>query len=283
MTTCEELQLNHQKLENKGVRTPDEALISRSPATLLGEFQNNTSGILANVCLVLSHVELSVPSSTHDDDLRQPPDVPNGSVRIEEGGNNISMCVTGKNTSSFSVKRERECDMVPTFNNKKTKLNNGVAPPLARLDQLPNIIDTDDLRRGLDSRTTVMLRNIPTHMKLNNIQALLWQSSYRKIDFLHVPKNYRTNRNVGYCFVNFINVEFLLMFLQENRGKTWLNSAPNVIEAVYSNCQGKDALIHKYFHNDRMRVINTALPPSWRPCVYHSSGPHIGLPELSAE
>ncbi|KAF9041145.1 hypothetical protein BDP27DRAFT_1234103, partial [Rhodocollybia butyracea] len=74
----------------------------------------------------------------------------------------------------------------------------------------------------LDTRTTVMLRNIPFHLKVENIQSLIWEVCRERVDFIYLPlHNRQLGRNCGYAFVNFITTDDLATFYTNRNGHSW--------------------------------------------------------------
>jgi len=138
-----------------------------------------------------------------------------------------------------------------------------------------NKIDLERIERGLDTRTTVMIKNIPNKMTDRHLINFINAVCPRKIDFLYLRMDFMTGWNVGYAFVNFIQVKDLLHFARMKLGKKWnLFTSEKLLGMNYANYQGKDALISKFRSSSIM-----AQRESWRPKIFHSSGPRKGLPQ----
>ncbi len=102
------------------------------------------------------------------------------------------------------------------INKNSNMLNNKV-----NLKGEKQVLNLDDIVTGKDTRTTVMIRNIPikyTDEKL--IEAL--NEFNGKYDCLYMPFDYEKNGNKGYAFINFVNPLHILYFYEKFNGKKWI-------------------------------------------------------------
>lgn len=79
------------------------------------------------------------------------------------------------------------------------------------------------MSKGLEKRTTVMVRNIPNKYT----QSMLLQeidASYRgAYDFFYLPIDFKNRCNVGYAFINFMDYRRIVPFFREFNGQRWKN------------------------------------------------------------
>ena len=100
------------------------------------------------------------------------------------------------------------------------------------------ILNLDDIVTGKDTRTTVMIRNIP--IKYTDeilIEAL--NEFNGKYDCLYMPYDYEKNGNKGYAFINFINPLHILYFYEKFNGKKWVHfESSKICELNCAHFQG---------------------------------------------
>ncbi|KAK7685340.1 hypothetical protein QCA50_011704 [Cerrena zonata] len=138
-----------------------------------------------------------------------------------------------------------------------------------------NQLNLDTIENGGDTRTTVMIKNIPNKMSDRDLLDFIERVCPRKIDFLYLRMDFQNGCNVGYAFVNFIAVQDLLSFASTQLGVKWnMYSSEKTLQLSYANYQGKEALVEKFKNSCIMDERE-----SWRPKIFYSSGPDQGLPE----
>ncbi|KAF8070530.1 hypothetical protein FPV67DRAFT_1025632 [Lyophyllum atratum] len=139
-----------------------------------------------------------------------------------------------------------------------------------------NQLNISRIEDGQDTRTTVMIKNIPNKMSDKDLIAYIGKVSSRKIDFLYLRMDFQNGCNVGYAFVNFITVQDLLFFAKRKLGEKWnMFSSEKVLQMSYANYQGKEALVEKFKNSCIMDERE-----AWRPKIFYSDpGPEQGLPE----
>lgn len=138
-----------------------------------------------------------------------------------------------------------------------------------------NFLNIARIEEGLDTRTTVMIKNIPNKMSSRDLTHYINEVCPRKIDFLYLRMDFKNGCNVGYAFVNFIRVQDMLKFAKKRLGVKWnMFSSEKVLQMSYANYQGKEALVEKFKNSCIMDERE-----EWRPRIFYSNGPEQGLPE----
>jgi RNA recognition motif 2 len=66
-----------------------------------------------------------------------------------------------------------------------------------------------------DKRTTVMIKNIPNKFKQQTVLDLINMTHKYKYDYFYLPMDLKTQCNVGYAFINFIDPVYILDFFIE--------------------------------------------------------------------
>ncbi|KAI7873006.1 RNA recognition motif 2-domain-containing protein [Spinellus fusiger] len=148
-----------------------------------------------------------------------------------------------------------------------------------------NDFDINPIVSGKDVRTTFMIRNIPNKYTQQMLIECIDATHKNTYDFLYLRIDFKNKCNVGYAFINFIDVKSVISFANEHVGKRWnrFNSEKRCTLS-YANIQGKEALVNK-FRNSNIMEENEA----YRPKIFVSSGCHQGqeekfpLPTVSLE
>ena len=105
-------------------------------------------------------------------------------------------------------------------------------------------VDVDAILSGSDSRSTVMIQNIPN----NYTQAMLIEEIDahfdKTYDFFYLPMDYKNKCNIGYAFVNFMDCSHVASFYAKFHCREWQRFKSHKICAVkYGRIQGKLNLI----------------------------------------
>ncbi|RXK40590.1 hypothetical protein M231_02045 [Tremella mesenterica] len=135
-----------------------------------------------------------------------------------------------------------------------------------------NRVFPERILSGLDPRTTVMIKDVPNKLSRDQLIDILHEVVPRRFDFVYLRFDFKNCCNVGYAFVNFVDVGALYAFIQAKVGKKWnLFSSEKVLQVSYANIQGKASLINKFRNSAVMGVIE-----QWRPKLFYSSGARQG-------
>ncbi|KAI8393415.1 RNA recognition motif 2-domain-containing protein [Radiomyces spectabilis] len=177
-------------------------------------------------------------------------------------------------SSSFSTSKRlsKDSDMMSMTSEMSMDIsdcNESVATDTERLD---NTFDIDRVIQGKDKRTTFMIRNIPNKYTQQMLIECINATHKGTYDFLYLRIDFKNRCNVGYAFINFIDVQSVVSFARERVGKRWnrFNSEKRCALS-YANIQGKEALIEKFKNSNVMEEDE-----SYRPKIFCSSGPHKG-------
>ncbi|KAG0009777.1 hypothetical protein BGZ81_003172 [Podila clonocystis] len=154
-------------------------------------------------------------------------------------------------------------------NNKVTSNERAMSPGRNAAVQAPRS------RSVKDKRTTFMIRNIPNKYTQKMLLECINETHFGKFDFLYLRIDFKNKCNVGYAFINFVNVEVVDSFVAAHVGKKWNRfNSDKICSMAYAEVQGRQALIDKFRNSN---VMNE--DPSWRPKIFYTSGPNLGLEE----
>ncbi|GAA5889359.1 hypothetical protein JCM6882_000720 [Rhodosporidiobolus microsporus] len=148
---------------------------------------------------------------------------------------------------------------------------------IVRDDKIPtgNVLNFERIEKGLDMRTTLMLKNIPNKLKDWEVMGFIDEVVGRSYDFFYLRCDYSNDCNVGYGFVNFTSTAPLLAFAKARLGTRWnMCGSDKLCIMSFANIQGKASLI-SHFKNSS--VLDQE--ENRRPKLFVTSGPNAGEPE----
>jgi hypothetical protein len=140
-------------------------------------------------------------------------------------------------------------------------------------------IDAAKIIDGSDTRSSVMIRNIPNKYTQRLLLATLNVLHSGEFDFLYLPIDFDNQCNLGYAFLNFVNYRSILDLMENMNGKRWPRfSSTKVCAITYARIQGKDSLI-SHFKRSHFQRPRGCVEESERPLFRHSAaGELLPLP-----
>lgn len=144
-------------------------------------------------------------------------------------------------------------------------------------DNVPykNVVDLDLIDRNKETRTTVMLRNIPNKFSQKALKEFLDSTNKNTFDFLYLRMDFENHCNVGYAFISFTHPKHIATFARARCGQKWnMYKSEKLIDISFAKIQGRSSLIAKFRASPVMKEA-----PDYRPKLYYTSGPHIGEEE----
>ncbi|KAL6011779.1 hypothetical protein ACLOJK_002244 [Asimina triloba] len=133
-------------------------------------------------------------------------------------------------------------------------------------------LDIERILRGEDSRTTLMIKNIPNKYTSKMLLAAIDENHRGTYDFIYLPIDFKNKCNVGYAFINMIDPKRIVPFFQAFNGKKWEKfNSEKVASLAYARIQGKSALIAHFQNSSLMNEDKRC-----RPILFHSDGPNAG-------
>lgn len=100
------------------------------------------------------------------------------------------------------------------------------------------LINLNDIAEGKDTRTTLMIRNIPIKYTEEMLIKEL-EKFEKKFDCLYMPYDSETGGNKGYAFINFIHPLHILLFYEYFERTTWSYfESKKICELNLANFQG---------------------------------------------
>jgi hypothetical protein len=133
-------------------------------------------------------------------------------------------------------------------------------------------LDVDCIMQGDDTRTTLMIKNIPNKYTSKMLLAAIDENHKGTYDFIYLPIDFKNKCNVGYAFINMTNPRHIIPFYQTFNGKKWEKfNSEKVASLAYGRIQGKTALIAHFQNSSLMNEDKRC-----RPILFHSDGPNAG-------
>ncbi|KAI3734240.1 hypothetical protein L6452_13705 [Arctium lappa] len=113
-------------------------------------------------------------------------------------------------------------------------------------------LDLDKIISGEDTRTTLMIKNIPNKYTSKMLLAAIDESHKGTYDFVYLPIDFKNKCNVGYAFINMVSPSHIVSFYEAFNGKKWEKfNSEKVASLAYARIQGKVALI-THFQNSSL-------------------------------
>ncbi|PWA40614.1 RNA recognition motif 2, Nucleotide-binding alpha-beta plait domain protein [Artemisia annua] len=129
-------------------------------------------------------------------------------------------------------------------------------------------LDLDKIAKGEDTRTTLMIKNIPNKYTSKMLLASIDENHSGTYDFLYLPIDFKNKCNVGYAFINMLSPMHIVPFYEVFNGKKWEKfNSEKVASLAYARIQGKAALVTHFQNSSLMNEDKRC-----RPILFHSEG-----------
>ncbi|KAH9623702.1 hypothetical protein KSS87_013416 [Heliosperma pusillum] len=143
---------------------------------------------------------------------------------------------------------------------------------LSHSDRKHYELNMDRILRGDDSRTTLMIKNIPNKYTSKMLLATIDEQHRGRYDFVYLPIDFKNKCNMGYAFINMIDPIQIVGFHQTFEGRKWEKfNSEKVATLAYARIQGKAALVSHFQNSSLMNEDKRC-----RPILFHTDGPNAG-------
>lgn len=136
------------------------------------------------------------------------------------------------------------------------------------------MMDLEAVEAGVDSRTSLMVRNIPNKYTQQMLLAEFEEHGHGPgiIDFFYLPIDFKNKCNRGYAFINFVDYKDILPFHRRYFGKHWRTfNSDKICDITYARIQGKAAMLKRFENSALMEKDD-----EYKPLVFVSDGPNKG-------
>ncbi|RYG59287.1 hypothetical protein EON64_20390, partial [archaeon] len=136
-------------------------------------------------------------------------------------------------------------------------------------------LDLQRLQDGSETRTTLMVRNIPNKYSQQMLLEEVNAQHQGQYDFFYLPIDFKNRCNVGYAFINFLSPLHIVDFVRRFEGQRWRSfNSEKICSVTYARIQGKAALVSRFQNSSLLDKDDT-----YKPLLFRSSGPDQGQPE----
>ncbi|KAL8152298.1 hypothetical protein V2J09_010058 [Rumex salicifolius] len=133
-------------------------------------------------------------------------------------------------------------------------------------------LDLEKIANGEDSRTTLMIKNIPNKYTSKMLLAAIDEFHKGTYDFLYLPIDFKNKCNVGYAFINMLSPSHIIPFYEAFDGKKWEKfNSEKVASLAYARIQGRVALVAHFQNSSLMNEDKRC-----RPILFHSESTVAG-------
>lgn len=116
----------------------------------------------------------------------------------------------------------------------------------------------------ITGETTLMVRNIPTKLSQTTFLERIGDSfDVLSIDFYYLPIDFKSGKNLGYCFVNFSTPSALKEFMRTFDGVKLVDASPKTLSIAPAKIQGKE----KNYNLFKTSSVMTWARPEFRPMM----------------
>ncbi|XP_074566589.1 protein MEI2-like 2 isoform X2 [Curcuma longa] len=129
-------------------------------------------------------------------------------------------------------------------------------------------LDLEKIIKGEDTRTTIMIKNIPNKYTSKMLLAAIDETHRGTYDFLYLPIDFKNKCNVGYAFINMASPSHIVSFYEAFNGKRWEKfNSEKVASLAYARIQGRPALVAHFQNSSLMNEDKRC-----RPILFYSEG-----------
>ena len=201
-----------------------------------------------------------------------------GSSVVSGGGSSRHTNASGYYTDDRSAgSRHRDDRSVGSNHSNVRSVNSGIDSMAGSTRDGQNqhlMLDLDIVENGMDTRTSLMVRNIPNKYTQQMLLSEFTENDHGPgvIDFFYLPIDFKNRCNRGYAFINFVDYQDILKFHRQYYGKHWRTfNSDKICDITYARIQGKAAML-KRFENSALMEKDE----EYKPLVFVSNGPDKG-------
>ena len=138
------------------------------------------------------------------------------------------------------------------------------APPVLRGPVVVSNTRDKSIPQEFTDKTTVMIRNIPSRFVPDTLlECVAEDFSLDMINFFYLPMDFKSGKNLGYCFINFVSTQQLLSFWDIFQSRRLNDRSDKLLSISLAKIQGYE----KNFSLFKVSAVMTVALPKFRPMV----------------
>ena len=181
----------------------------------------------------------------------------NNNLFSKNNSNNINSIDLQNNTNnSKATKKANSNKIISNYNPEKNCHVNKrkIFNKIPDSEKEKNIINLIDILQYKDTRTTLMIKNIPNKYTISTFLDEIGDYFKDTYDIFYLPIDYINKCNLGFAFINFVEPFHIILFYELYRGKKWKRfNSDKKCELLYAKFQGKKELIA---HFEKGKVLS---------------------------
>lgn len=116
-----------------------------------------------------------------------------------------------------------------------------------------------DLMLGKETKTTVMMKNIPNKFNRKRLIDIIDGKFKGKFDLVYLPIDCKLKKNYGFAFINLTSSLAVIEFYSVFNGEKWLGTnSEKICEVTYSKLQGREKML-KHFPIKAIYAADTSI------------------------
>jgi hypothetical protein len=138
----------------------------------------------------------------------------------------------------------------------------------ARLTSVADIA-TPDCAAEVETRTSLLLRNLPGDLMRSEVMAVLHARGLAtSVDFLYTPGNLQLMQSCGYAFVNFATTDAAMACFAKMQGYSWDAQCEKACEVSWcDDHQGLDSHIERHRNST---IMHESVHDEYKPALYNN-------------
>ena len=214
----------YPKIQNHSIQMHKQSMDKSNSSNLLPELKDSHN-LINNTNPINNFQDKKAKNNNNSNNI---------AVEINNMNNTNKSQINNNNGNNNNYIYQNNNKMKTGFNKNMNNTNNNTKGQKGE----KQFLNLDNIASGKDTRTTIMIRNIPIKYT-DEILNDTFKDFQDKYDCLYMPYDYEKNGNKGYAFINFVNPLHILLFYERFNGKKWQHfESSKICELNMAHFQG---------------------------------------------